>query len=60
MMEVSEDDFMSKQRDPFKRIGSVRIGATNQFVLTVAMFDEFGLAELLDDLAASVLLSDMI
>jgi hypothetical protein len=46
---MREDNFMRKQRDPFKGFVAVRVGSTNEFVLAVAPAHEFGRAELAND-----------
>ena len=48
-VEMREDDFMGKQRCPFKSCGSVSIGSAQKLVLAIGKLDEFCLAELLND-----------
>lgn len=50
-MEVAEDDFMGEEGHPFKSFGAIRNGAAEKLMLAVAVFDEPGGAELLDDAA---------
>jgi hypothetical protein len=51
-VEVREHDFMREERRPLKGVGTVGIGAANQFMLAVGVANEFGVAELPDDLFA--------
>ncbi len=48
-VKVAEDDFMRKERDPFKGGGPVRGGTANEHMLAVAMPDQPGLSKLPDD-----------
>ena len=59
-VEMAEHDFMGEQGNPFKGRCAVGVAATDQFVLAVAMLDEFGPAKLLDDAAGEVLGDDLI
>ena len=58
-VKVREYDFMGEERRPFKGVGAVGVGATDKFVLAVGQPDEFGVAELADDLAAVALRDDV-
>ena len=59
-VEVGEDDFVGKQRGPFKCSGAVGVRAADEFVLTVGQFHQFGLAELADEAAAEALRNDVV
>ena len=48
-MKMREDDFMGKQRCPLKSCGSVSIGSAQKLVLAIGKFNEFCLAELLNN-----------
>ena len=51
-MKMSEHDFMGEMRCPLEGVGTISIGATEKFMLAVVESDEFGVAELADDLFA--------
>jgi hypothetical protein len=51
---------MREQGNPFKGRGPVGIAAADQFVFTVAVFDQFGPAKLLDYTAVGALRENMI
>ena len=57
--EMREHDFMGEERRPFKGGGAVSIGAAEEFVLAVGLANQFGVAELADDLAAVALGDDV-
>ena len=59
-VEVGEDDLVGEEGDPFEGVRAVGGGAANEFVLAVAMFDEPGGAELLDNLAGDACRCEMI
>ena len=48
-VEMCKDNFMGKQRCPFKSCGSVSISSAQKFVLAIGEFDEFCLTKLLND-----------
>ena len=52
---MREHNFMGEQRSPIKGSGSVCLGSANQFMLAIAEFNEFSVAELLDHLLAMAL-----
>jgi hypothetical protein len=52
---MREHDFIGEKRRPFKGIGAVGVSAADQLVLTVGSANQFGVAELADDLAAVAL-----
>ena len=54
-VKVREHDFMREERRPFKGSGAVGIGAADKLVLAVGPANQFGVAELSDDLAAVAL-----
>ena len=54
-MKVHEHDFMREERRSLKGGGAVGVGAADQIVLAVGLADQFGCAELPDDLAAVAL-----
>jgi hypothetical protein len=51
-VKVREHDLMREVRRPFKGVGTISVGATEEFMLAVVESDEFGVAELADDLFA--------
>jgi hypothetical protein len=51
-VEVREHDFMREERHPLKCSRPISVGATKEFMLAVGQPDEFGVAELADDLFA--------
>jgi len=51
-MIMREHDFMREERHPFEGVGTVGIGAADQFMLAVGKFDEFGLTKLTDQFGA--------
>lgn len=59
-MEMAEDDLMGEKCDPFEGFGTVGGAAADEFVLAVAMFDEPGGAELLDDATVDARTDQMI
>ena len=58
-VKVCEHDFMCEERRPFKGVGAVGVGAADKLVLAVGLANQFGVAELADDLAAVVLWDDV-
>ena len=54
-VKVREHDFMCEERRPFKGVGAVGVGAADKLVLAVGLANQFGVAELADDLAAVAL-----
>ena len=58
-VKVREHDFMGEERRPFKGVGAVGIGAADKFVLAVGPANQFGCAELADDLVAAALRDDI-
>ena len=54
-VEVREHDFMREERRPFKGVGAVGVGAADKLVLAVGLANQFGVAELADDLVAVAL-----
>ena len=59
-VKVREHDFMGEERRPFKRAGTVGVGAADQLVLAVGPANQFCRAELADDLAAVALRDDVL
>jgi hypothetical protein len=51
-VKVCEHDFMREERHPLKCSRPISVGAPNQFMLAVVESNEFGVAELADDLFA--------
>jgi hypothetical protein len=51
-MKVREHNFMGEERNPLKCSRTVSVGAAEKFMLAVVESDEFGVAELADDLFA--------
>jgi hypothetical protein len=51
-VKVREHDFMREERHPLKCSRPISVGATKEFMLAVGQPDEFGVAELADDLFA--------
>jgi hypothetical protein len=49
-VEVREHNFMREKRQPFRGVGAVGIGAADKVVLTIWPPNQFGLAELADNL----------
>ena len=58
-VEVREHDFMREERRPFKGVGAVGVGAADKLVLAVGLANQFGCAELSDNLVAVALGDDV-
>jgi hypothetical protein len=58
-VKVREHDFMGEERRPFKGVGTVSVGAADQLVLAVGLANQFGVAELADNLVAVALRDDV-
>jgi hypothetical protein len=58
-VKVREHDFMREERRPFKGVGAVGVGAPDQFVVAVGLSNQFGVAELSNNLAAVALRDDV-
>jgi len=58
-MKVREHYFMREERRPFKGVGAVCVGAADKLVLAVRLANQFGVAELADDVAAVALGNDV-
>ena len=58
-VKVREHYFMREERRPFKGVGAVCVGAADKLVLAVRIANQFGVAELADDVAAVALGNDV-
>ena len=58
-LKVREHDFMREERRPFKGVGAVGVGAADKLVLAIGLANQFGAAELADNLAAAALRDDV-
>ena len=58
-VKVREHDVMREERRPFKGVGAVGVGAADQFVVAVGLANQFGVAELSNNLAAVALRDDV-
>ena len=47
--EMREYDFVGEERGPFKGSGAISVRATDELMLTVGQFNQFGLTELADE-----------
>jgi hypothetical protein len=54
-VKVREHDFMREERRPFKGGGTVGVRAADKLVLAVGLANQFGVAELADNLPAAAL-----
>jgi len=57
---MREHNFVRKQRNPFKGFVAVGGGPANEFVLAIGPAQEFGRAELANNLPAMTLRDEMI
>ena len=58
-VKMREHDFMREERRPFKGVGAVGVGAADKLVLAVRLANQFGVAELSDDVATVALGNDV-
>jgi hypothetical protein len=58
-VKVREHNFMGEERRPFKGVGAVGVGAADKLMLAVWLANQFGVAELADNLAAVALRNDV-
>jgi len=58
-VKVREHYFMREERRPFKGVGAVVVGAADKLVMAVRLANQFGVAELSDDVATVVLGNDV-
>ena len=58
-VKVREHDFMREEGRPFEGVGAVGIGAADQLMLAVGLANQFGVAELADDLVEVALGDDI-
>jgi hypothetical protein len=58
-VKVREHYFMCEERRPFKGVSAVGVGAADKLMLAVGLANQFGFAELSDDLAAVALRDDV-
>jgi hypothetical protein len=59
VVKVREHDFMREERRPFNGFGAVGVVAADKLVQAVGLADQFGVAEMADDLAAVALRDDV-